>query len=110
MTSTKPLILYWSFIEIPPEFWSMMGRAINLLDRSNLRTSSLTHSIPKVDFVGSLPSKGKRSKEPGLGSVPVSLCPLGKVNPSLWVRGEQCWAEGSYFILSKLLALCSTIS
>ena len=58
----------------------MVGRGLNRLVLSNLRMSSLTHSIPKVVFsVGGLRVRERDAKEPGLGPVPVPLSPLGLV-------------------------------
>lgn len=52
---------------------------MNLLFHSNLITTNLTHSIPKVVIlVGRL-----LAKELGLRSAPVYLCPLGQINSPL---------------------------
>lgn len=80
----------------------MLERGMNPLFHSNLITTNLTHSIPKVVILA-----GRLlAKELGLGSAPVYLCPLGQINSPLWVKGDECLYKGSDFILCKLTSYC----
>lgn len=59
MTSTKLLILYGPFIEIPPEFLEYDGESNKPTKSFKSKNIHFNPLYPQGGFMGSLPSKGE---------------------------------------------------